>query len=173
MALNAELVILFLALMMTQKKSNYSTRYTMTPTSSDHWKMLGNTALHRTGFSVTAFVHRPMFHNKLLRFTNFINPRSLVSTFTEAIYNTADICRCATAQLGSVSPHCSRFYITQLDTNIHIAGGPSYTTNTRRRRTSILSAGFETAIQAIKRLQTNALDRTATGTGYKCNCLIA
>jgi len=35
------------------------------------------------------------------------------------------------------------------------------------------SAGFETAIQAIKRLQIYALDRTATGIGYKCSCLVA
>jgi len=38
---------------------------------------------------------------------------------------------------------------------------------------SMPSAGFETAIQAIKRLQIYALARTATGAGYKLSCLVA
>jgi hypothetical protein len=37
--------------------------------------------------------------------------------------------------------------------------------NKQKRRTSIPSAGFESATLAIKRLQTHALDRTATGIG--------
>ena len=41
------------------------------------------------------------------------------------------------------------------------------TQNKHNRRTSMPSAGFEPAIPAIKRLQTHALDHTATGIGVQ------
>jgi hypothetical protein len=78
----------------------------MTSTCSAPCQMLRNTALHRTGFSVTVLEHKAMFHSMLQRFTNYWNTRSLVSAFTEAIYNKFDICRPATAQLGPVPLHC-------------------------------------------------------------------
>jgi len=45
-----------------------------------------------------------------------------------------------------------------------VAEAGTYTTH--NRRTSMYSAGFETAIPAMEHLQTYALDRTATGIGY-------
>jgi hypothetical protein len=45
-----------------------------------------------------------------------------------------------------------------------IAEAATYTThNKHQTRTSVSSVGFEPAIATIKRLQTNALDRAATG----------
>jgi hypothetical protein len=45
-----------------------------------------------------------------------------------------------------------------------VAEAATYTThNTHKRRTSMPSAGFETAVTTIKRLQTYTSDRTATG----------
>ena len=46
-----------------------------------------------------------------------------------------------------------------------VADAATYTTNTKRR-TSMLSVGFEPAIPAIKRLHTYALDHTAAGIGH-------
>ena len=47
-----------------------------------------------------------------------------------------------------------------------VAEAATYTTHTtHNRRTSISSAGFERAIPAVRRLQTYAIDHTATRTG--------
>jgi hypothetical protein len=40
--------------------------------------------------------------------------------------------------------------------------------NIHNRQTSMPPAGFEPTISAAERLQTHALDRAATGTGYQC-----
>jgi hypothetical protein len=49
-----------------------------------------------------------------------------------------------------------------------VAEAATYTThNKHKRRTYMPSAGFEPAIPAIKRPQTYASDRTATGIGHK------
>jgi len=53
--------------------------------------------------------------------------------------------------------------------------GATYTTHNKdNRRTSMLPAGFEPVILAIKGLQTYALDRAATGFGsvYNYQCLM-
>jgi hypothetical protein len=50
----------------------------------------------------------------------------------------------------------------------HVAEAATYTTHSKHKtRTSMPSVGFEPAIPAIKRLQTYALERTATGIGLK------
>jgi len=47
-----------------------------------------------------------------------------------------------------------------------VAEATTYTThNKHTRRTSVPSAGLESGIPAIERLQTNALDRSGTGIG--------
>jgi len=47
-----------------------------------------------------------------------------------------------------------------------VAEAATYTTqNKHKKQMSIPSAGFELAIPGIMRLETYALDRTATGTG--------
>ena len=49
----------------------------------------------------------------------------------------------------------------------HVAEVASWTTHNKHEgRTSIPSAGFESAIPAVRRLQTHALDRTTTATWY-------
>jgi hypothetical protein len=47
--------------------------------------------------------------------------------------------------------------------NLVAETGTHTTHNIHKRRTSLPPEGFETAIPAIKRLHTYALDRTATG----------
>jgi len=47
-----------------------------------------------------------------------------------------------------------------------VAEAATYTTqNKHKRQKSIPTSGFELAIPGIKRLETHALERTATGTG--------
>jgi hypothetical protein len=47
-----------------------------------------------------------------------------------------------------------------------VAEAATYTTQSKHeRRTSVPSAGFETAVPVMERLQTYALDCTATGIG--------
>ena len=78
----------------------------------------------------------------------------------------------ATAQLGPTSP-CLRFLDhTKLDSHTRQHGGQpvakaaTHTThNKHKSRVSMPSAEFETAIPAVKRLQTYALDRAATAIG--------
>ena len=54
----------------------------------------------------------------------------------------------------------------------HVAEAATYTTHSKhKRRTSMPSVGFEPAIPAIKRLQTYALERTATGIDLKLKYL--
>jgi hypothetical protein len=50
--------------------------------------------------------------------------------------------------------------------DLPVAGAATYTTHSKhKRRTAMPSVGFETAIPAIRRLHTYALDRTANGIG--------
>ena len=103
-----------------------------------------------------------------------IKPKTcrLCYSFTDPI--NVRIFFCGTkSKLGRKSPHFWGFEITQLDTHsvvfLWMSDQPvlevaTYTTNKKhKRRKSMPSAGFETSIAAIKRLQAYAFDRMGNG----------
>ena len=92
-------------------------------------------------------------------------------------------CVCgATAQIGARSPQLRFLHHTQFHTHANsvgllgtsdqlVAEAATYTTNTTNEYPLAL-AGFENMIPAMKRLQTYALDRRATGIGKKVMLLL-
>jgi hypothetical protein len=84
----------------------------------------------------------------------------------------------AAVQIGPTPPHCWGVQITIRHTHPlgflwtsdqHFAEVTKYTThNKRKRRISLLLAGFKLAIPAIKRQQNCVLNRSATGSGSVC-----
>ena len=86
----------------------------------------------------------------------------------------------ATVQLGTRPPHSWGFWITlrhkynRQDSSGRVMSSSQKSLpkqHKHKRQTSVLSAGFESAIPAVECLQTYALDYTSSGFGSVCVCV--